>query len=129
MIRTGGAYREGLRDGREVWIDNERVRDVTAHPALKPIIDVKARMHDMAFEPAYRDALTYTENDSRHSTFQRPPRQASDWTDKTTALDLFFKDIGGVVTRVGDQTNGEMWSLLDGRDVLRRDRPAVRRQH
>src|SRR5271170_1378744 len=118
MIRTAEAYREGLRDGREVWIDNEQVRDVTTHPALKPIIDVKARMYDMAHEATYRDALTYTEDGVLHSTFQRPPRQTSDWTDKTTALDLVFKDIGGVVTRVGDETVGEMWSLLDGRDVL-----------
>ena len=29
-----------------------------------------------------------------------------------------MKDIGGVVTRVGDETVGEMWSLQDGRDVL-----------
>ena len=27
-------------------------------------------------------------------------------------------DIGGVVTRVGDETVGEMWSLCDGQDVL-----------
>ena len=27
-------------------------------------------------------------------------------------------DIGGVVTRVGDETVGEMWSLYDGKDVL-----------
>ncbi|MEA2737684.1 MAG: 4-hydroxyphenylacetate 3-monooxygenase [Acetobacteraceae bacterium] len=72
MIRTAEAYREGLRDGREVWIDNERVADVTKHPALKPIIDVKARMYEMALEPAYQPALTYIENGTRHSTFQRP---------------------------------------------------------
>ena len=27
-------------------------------------------------------------------------------------------DIGGIVTRVGDETVGEMWSLYDGQDVL-----------
>ncbi len=27
-------------------------------------------------------------------------------------------EIGGVVTRVGDETIGEMWSLYDGQDVL-----------
>src|SRR5580658_1139 len=118
MIRTADAYRQGLRDGREVWMDNERVTDVTTHPALKPIIDVKARMYDMAYEPAYQHALTYIEHGARHSTFHRPPRQTSDWIDKTTALDMVLKDIGGVVTRVGDETVGEMWSLLDGRDVL-----------
>src|SRR5438128_2320320 len=31
MIRTGDEYRAGLCDGREVWIDGERVKDVTIH--------------------------------------------------------------------------------------------------
>src|SRR5438105_5410047 len=53
MIRTGAQYREGLRDGREVWIDGERVGDVTAHPALRPVIDIRARMYDMQHEQAY----------------------------------------------------------------------------
>ena len=91
MIRTAEAYRDGLRDGREVWIDNEKVRDVTSHPAFKPIIDVKARMYQMAHEPAYSDAMTYSENGDQHSTFQRPPRQVNDWTGKTAALDLVFR--------------------------------------
>jgi len=29
-----------------------------------------------------------------------------------------FDDLGGVVTRVGDETVGEMWSLFDGKAVL-----------
>ena len=35
MIRTGDEYRESIRDGREVWIDGERVADVTTHPAVQ----------------------------------------------------------------------------------------------
>jgi aromatic ring hydroxylase len=50
MIRTADACWEGLRDGRKVWIDDERVADVTTHPAFKPIIDLKARMYEMASE-------------------------------------------------------------------------------
>jgi 4-hydroxyphenylacetate 3-monooxygenase len=118
MIRTGAQYRDGLRDGREVWIDGERVADVTRHPAFRPIIDVKARMYDLAHEPAQRDVLSYAEGGARHSIFHRPPRAPHDWPDKVAALDAVFTDIGGVVTRVGDETVGEMWSLLDGRDVL-----------
>lgn len=56
MIRTGEDYRAGIRDGREVWVEGERVKDVTAHPAFKPIIDVKARMYDMAHEAKFQDA-------------------------------------------------------------------------
>jgi 4-hydroxyphenylacetate 3-monooxygenase len=118
MIRTGEAYREGIRDGREVWIDGERVADVTKHPALQPIIDIKARMYDMAFEAAHQDTLTYVAGNERKSIFNKPPVEQKDWTDKVGAIDRVLKDIGGVVTRVGDETVGEMWSLQDGRDVL-----------
>jgi 4-hydroxyphenylacetate 3-monooxygenase len=118
MIRTGHDYKNGIRDGREVWIDGERVKDVTQHPALRPIIDIRARMYDMAHEERYSSALTYVDGNERHSIFLRPPRERKDWTDKVTAVDHVMKDIGGVVTRVGDETIGELWSLVDGRDVL-----------
>ncbi len=32
---TGEEYLESLRDGREVWIYGERIRDITAHPAFR----------------------------------------------------------------------------------------------
>ena len=34
-VRTGAQFLEGLRDGRKVWLEGERVADVTAHPKLK----------------------------------------------------------------------------------------------
>jgi len=118
MIRTGAQYLEGLRDGREVWIDGERVTDVAAHPAMKPIIDIRARMYDMQHEAAHAPALTYLEDNNRHSIFNRLPKEQRDWHDKWKAVDTVMNDIKGVVTRVGDETVGEMWSLYDGRDVL-----------
>ncbi|MGJ7573103.1 4-hydroxyphenylacetate 3-hydroxylase family protein [Variovorax sp. RB2P76] len=118
MIRTGEQYREGLRDGREVWIDGQKVGDVTTHPSFRPIVDVKARMYDMAHEKAYAGQLTYTEGGETKSVFYKPPTETKDWNDKVGAVDAVLRDIGGVVTRVGDETVGEMWSLQDGRDML-----------
>jgi 4-hydroxyphenylacetate 3-monooxygenase len=118
MIRTGEQYRNGLRDGREVYVDGERVRDVTRHPALKPIVDVKARMYDMAHEEPHRATFTYVEENDVNSIFYRLPREQKDWHDKWRATDALMGDIGGVVTRVGDETVGEMWSLYDGREML-----------
>ena len=65
MIRTGNEYRDSIRDGREVWINGERVRDVTAHPAFNPVVDIRARIYDMAHEPATRDVMTYEEKGER----------------------------------------------------------------
>ncbi len=118
MIRTGEQYRNGLRDGREIWIDGERVKDVTRHPATKPIVDIRARMYDMQHEDKYASTLTYVEDNKRHSIFNRLPREQKDWHDKWAACDAVMNDIKGVVTRVGDETVGEMWSLYDGRNVL-----------
>jgi 4-hydroxyphenylacetate 3-monooxygenase len=47
MIRTGDQYRASLRDDREVYINGTRVKDVTAHPSFKPLIDIRARIYDM----------------------------------------------------------------------------------
>lgn len=118
MIRTGEQYKDGIRDGREIWIDGERVNDVTTHPAFKPIVDIRARMYDLAHEDATRDAFTYVEDNQRNTIFYKLPHEQKDWHDKWKAVDILLNDVGGVVTRVGDETVGEMWSLYDGRDVL-----------
>ena len=118
MIRTGDDYRESLRDGREVWMNGERVDDVTAHPAFRPIVDVRARIYDMAHEPDHRETLTYDEDGETFAVGLKLPRTQADWWDKRAAVDAVMDEIGGVVTRVGDETVGEMWSLFDGQDVL-----------
>lgn len=120
MIRTGDEYRESIRDGREVWVDGERVKDVADHPMFKPIVDVRARIYDLAHDEATQDAMTYVDPDSgeRNAIANKLPRTQQDWLDKRAAVDLVLDDTRGVVTRVGDETIGEMWSLFDGQDVL-----------
>ena len=118
MIRTGDEYRESLRDDREVWINGEKVSDVTKHPAFKPVVDIRARIYDMQHEKATQDAMTYEEDGERFAIGLRLPFEKKDWEDKRRAVDMVMHDIGGVVTRMGDETIGEMWSLWDGKDIL-----------
>ncbi|NVN00402.1 4-hydroxyphenylacetate 3-hydroxylase family protein [Arthrobacter sp. SDTb3-6] len=120
MIRTGDEYRQSIRDGRKVWIDGEKVADVTTHPMFKPIVDVRARIYDLAHEDATQKVMTYAneENGELNAIANRLPTTQQDWHDKRAAVDLVQREAGGVVTRVGDETIGEMWSLFDGQDVL-----------
>jgi 4-hydroxyphenylacetate 3-monooxygenase len=120
MIWTGGEYRESIRDGREVWVNGERVADVPTHPMFKPLVDIRARIYDMAHEVATRDIMTTFDQNSgeRFAVGLQLPRTREDWQAKRRAVDTVMDDIGGVVTRVGDETVGEMWSLYDGQDVL-----------
>ena len=118
MIRTGAQYRDSIRDGREVYMNGERVRDVTTHPMFKPLVDIRADIYDMAHDPATRDIMSVAEGGQRNAIGNKLPRAQGDWWDKRRATDTVLERIGGIVTRVGDETVGEMWSLFDGRDVL-----------
>jgi len=118
MIRTGDEYRASLDDGREVWMNGEKVKDVCAHPQLKPVIDVRARIYDMQHDPSTKDQTTYQKNGEDFAIGLRLPYEPKDWEDKRKAVDLVMHDIGGIVTRVGDETIGEMWSLWDGKEIL-----------
>src|ERR1051326_8452930 len=55
---TGSEYIESLKDGREVYINGERVRDVTTHPAFRNSVRSLARLYDALHDPERRDALT-----------------------------------------------------------------------
>ena len=120
MLRTGDEYRDSLRDDRQVWINGEKVQDVSTHPAFKPIVDVRARIYDMAHDETYHQTMAYTDEESGElcNIGYKSPKTQDDWYDKRLAIDAVLKDIGGVVTRVGDETIGEMWSLWDGKSVL-----------
>lgn len=125
MIRTGQEYLDSIRDGRQVWIDGERVDDVPTHPAFKPIIDIRARIYDLAHEPETQDVMSYVDEETgeRCPVGAKPPKTKQDWYDKKTAVETVLSDVGGVVTRVGDETFGEMWSLFDGKEVLDKINP------
>jgi len=55
---TGKEYLESLRDGREVFIQGERVKDVTTHPAFRNGARSIARLYDALHDPASQGVLT-----------------------------------------------------------------------
>ena len=58
--RTGQEYINGLKEHpREVWIDGERVDDVTTHPALRNGVKSVATLYDMQHDPELREEMTY----------------------------------------------------------------------
>ncbi|MCP4952751.1 MAG: 4-hydroxyphenylacetate 3-hydroxylase [Proteobacteria bacterium] len=119
MIRTGDEYRDSIRDGREVFMNGEKVPDVTTHPMFKPLVDIRARIYDMQHEAATASKMVYRDDDGEpYSIGLKLPYSQNDWSEKRASTDAIFDEIGGVVTRVGDETVGEMWSLYDGQDVL-----------
>jgi 4-hydroxyphenylacetate 3-monooxygenase len=118
-LKTSKEYRESLNDGREIYIDGEKVKNIAEHPAFKPIIDVKARMYDMAHEDRYAETLTAKLEDGETvSRAYKPPVTKEDLSAIRKHVETVLDDLGGVVYRVGDETIGEMWSLYDAQEKL-----------
>ncbi|SCG43744.1 4-hydroxyphenylacetate 3-hydroxylase family protein [Micromonospora coxensis] len=55
---TGDEYVESLRDGREIYLYGDRVRDVTRHPAFHNPVRMTARLYDALHDPRQRPVLT-----------------------------------------------------------------------
>src|SRR2546425_10212495 len=55
---TGAEYLESLRDGREIWIYGERVKDVTTHPGFRNTARMIARLYDSLHNPETKPLLT-----------------------------------------------------------------------
>src|SRR5436309_6654815 len=58
-LRTGAGYLRSLQDGRQVYLDGERVADVAGHPAFRAAARSIARLYDIAAAPENRELMTF----------------------------------------------------------------------
>jgi 4-hydroxyphenylacetate 3-monooxygenase len=76
---TSEEYLESLRDGREIWIYGERVKDVTTHPAFRNTVRMLARLYDALHDERKDILCTSTENGGGYThKFFKAPTSASD---------------------------------------------------
>ncbi|MEU4805540.1 4-hydroxyphenylacetate 3-hydroxylase N-terminal domain-containing protein [Actinosynnema sp. NPDC023587] len=78
---TGDEYLAGLRDGREIYLYGDRVKDVTEHAAFRNPARMTARLYDALHDPAMRGVLTKptdTGSDGYTHPFFTTPRSVDD---------------------------------------------------
>ncbi len=59
MTRTGAEYIASIRDSRTVYINGERVADVTEHPAFRGAVRSIAQLYDLSASPEHRETMTF----------------------------------------------------------------------
>jgi 4-hydroxyphenylacetate 3-monooxygenase len=102
---TGEEYLESLRDGREVWIYGERVKDVTAHPAFRNSARSIARLYDALHDPEQQSTLTLptdTGNGGFTHSFFRVPRSRDDLLAARDAIVGWQRQVYGFMGRTPD---------------------------
>ena len=102
---TGAEYLESIRDGREIYIYGERVKDVTTHPAFRNTARMIARLYDALHDPARQPVLTMptdTGNGGFTHRFFRPSRNAEEMVAARDAIAEWARITYGWIGRSPD---------------------------
>ena len=106
-IRSGAQFLEGLRDGREVWLEGERVEDVTAHPKLRRMARTLASVYDLQHDPETRALMSFESPVSGESTSlsYMIPRSVEDLVRRRGAFEVTARASFGMLGRTPDYVN------------------------
>lgn len=116
-MRTGDEYKAALQDGREIWIEGERVADVTADPRLSRPIDAIASLYDHQADAANEPLLVSKALDGRDvATTFLEPQSAADLVRRDEAARDSLRLTGGTIGRGPDFMNVHMTALASGAD-------------
>ena len=124
--RTGKAYITGLRErGVDVYIDGERVKDVTLHPAFRNGVRSIAHLYDMQCDPAKRDDMTYCSPTSGEPVGLSfiIPRTAEDLERRQTMMSHWAQFTCGMTGRSPDFMNVAVMSMAAASEYCAQNRP------
>ena len=118
--KTGQRYIESLKDGREVWLDGEKVQDVTVHPAFSGMVHELARIYDLQNSEEFRDRMTFvsTETGNRCSVSWMLARSIDDLKRKRVNSEIWTSQSWGQLGRSPDILAPFITALYKDRNIL-----------
>lgn len=117
---TGDEYIESLRDGREIYLHGERIKDVTTHPAFRNPVRMTARLYDALHTGPYVDELTVptdTGNGGVTMPFFRTPTSAADLLKERDAIARWARMTYGWMGRSPDYKASFLGTLHANKDL------------
>ena len=126
-VRTGSQFLEGLRKTkREIWVDGEKIEDVTAHPKLRggaaSLAAIFDRQHDYAGECQFTHPQTGQPTNVSHMI----PRSREELRHRHAGLVRLSEGSMGIMGRTPDYMNMKfaafasaprVWAGADGRNA------------
>jgi len=122
-IRNGAQYLEGLRDDRDVWLQGEKVADVTTHPGLGRGARTLAGFMDKQFDPDLQQTLTYEEDGKRFAMSYLVPKSRQDVVRRGDAFYEWATWSNGMFGRTPDYKNASVMAFASGAEFLAEGRP------
>jgi 4-hydroxyphenylacetate 3-monooxygenase oxygenase component len=124
--RTGSQFLDGLRKTRrEIWVDGERIDDVTTHPKLRGGAESLAAMFDRQYAYASECLFADPESGEQTNISHMIPRSKDDLWRRHAGLVRLSEGSMGIMGRTPDYMNmkfaafasaPKVWAGADGRN-------------
>lgn len=102
-MKSGRDHIEGLRDGREIYINGRKIDDVTKHPAFRNVVQSVGKLFDFASSAENRDLMTFeTPEGGRANRIWQLPTSYEEMRKRRTALESWGALHGGFMGRAPD---------------------------
>ncbi|WP_417768064.1 4-hydroxyphenylacetate 3-hydroxylase family protein [Stappia sp.] len=121
FIKNGADHIESLRDGRAVYIDGERVADVTTHPAFRNSVRSAAALYDFQASPENVQAMTFDPDGTGERRVNRAwsiPRSHEEMIERRQALTAWAELSFGYMGRSPDHLASALLGQRIGLDVF-----------
>jgi 4-hydroxyphenylacetate 3-monooxygenase oxygenase component len=103
--RTGAEFLKGLRGAREVWVEGERVADVTSHPAFAGAAQSLAEVFDLQHKAGDVCLMPDPETGERINVSHMLPRSKADLERRHRGLERISEYSVGLMGRTPDYMN------------------------
>lgn len=101
MVRNGQQYLDSLKDNRCIYVNGERIADVTTHPVFQGIAQSFAKLYDLAADPA-NDMTYVTEEGTVANKAFMIPRSREDLSTRRQAIRKWAEATCGFAGRSPD---------------------------
>ena len=125
MVKNGKQHLESLRDGREVYIDGQRVENHVDHPAYRRSIRSAASLYDYQANPANVERMTFkspTSGEAVNRMWQLPTSHR-ELVERRKALEEWAELTCGFLGRSPDHVASCLSGMVMGLDVFERYDP------
>lgn len=124
MVKRGSDHLRSLRDDRSIFIDGERVADVTTHTAFRHTAQSIASLYDFQAEEKNLDLMTFrspTTSGLRVNRLWQLPRSQRELVERRRALVAWAELSCGMLGRSPDHVGSSLAGMVMGRKVFASD--------
>lgn len=119
-VRTGRQFLASIRDDRAVFIDGERVKDVTTDPRLAGAAATLAELYDLQSDPKFAPDLTYRPEGAKEPAAMSyiEPKSLADLEKRGKAMKIVADQCCGLFGRTPDFMNAGLAALASAADIF-----------